>query len=70
MILRSIAKTVSVNVSLDPTIIESLELLLRKRNGLPIVKPVSVPSSGWSIVNHVQESTMVINFRIRINEHA
>jgi hypothetical protein len=69
-ILRRINKTVFVNVSLRSTIIESLELLFRKRNGLPIVKPVSISSSGWSIVNHVQESIMIINFRIRVNDHA
>ena len=69
-ILRSVAKTVSVDVGLDSTIVESLELLLGKRNGLPIVEPVSISGTGWSIVDHVQESILVIDGWIRVNEHA
>jgi len=60
-ILRSIPQTVSVDVGLDSAVVESLELLFRKRNGLPIVKPVSVPGSGWSVVDHVQKSLVVVN---------
>jgi len=69
-ILRSIAQTVSVDVGLDSAVVESLELLFGKRNGLPIVEPVSVPGSGWSVVDHVQERLVVVNCRVRVNDHA
>jgi len=44
-VLRSIGKSISIDVSLNTTVIESLELLLFKRNRLPVMNPVSVTST-------------------------
>ena len=68
-ILRSITETVSINVSLNTTIIKSLEFLFLKRNGLPVVNPVSITSSGWSESDHVQESIVVVNGWVGVDEH-
>ena len=68
-ILRSISETVSVDVSLDTTIVKSLEFLFLERNGLPVVNPVSVTSSGRSVSDHVRESGPVIYGWVGVNEH-
>ena len=69
-VLRSVSETVSVDVGLDSTVVVSLELLFRKWDGLPVVKPVPVSGTSWCIVDHVQEGILVIDCWVGVNEHA